>query len=532
MKDHISSASLDAVKGSPIARNQQLTARILLRPTIGLTYWAILVLCIVLFGSSTNALQVPQWPLKSPVQETTATARCEQARRLFPSQSSAKLDIMDKILSSSAFEKGSIKRLSNAVRIPTQSYDDLGPIGEDKRWDVMYDFEAYLKKTYPLTFTKLEVENVNVHGLFLTWAGSDESLKPTLLMAHQDVVPVANDTIKSWKFPPWSGHYDGEYIWGRGSSDCKNQLTAILDAVEMLIKADFTPKRTIVLSFGFDEEVSGPQGAGHLAPAILKRFGKDSLAVIVDEGAGFDTKWGAKMAMPGVGEKGHIDVDITIRMPGGHSSIPSDHTSIGVMSELIELIEANPYTARLHDENPYLGTLHCGAEHGADFPDKLRKILEDSTRSTDELAHEAAKESLGIRYLMQTSQAVDIINGGVKVNALPDRVTMTINQRVNVGEACQSVEDKLAGFAGQIAKKHNLTLHAFDGVEEASSIMVNSRFDKLEPAPITPTEVGETTAYSVLSGTVRALYGEEVIVSPGLMTGNTDTRVSGVLARP
>lgn len=34
---------------------------------------------------------------------------------------------------------------------------------------------------------KLHLELVNEHGLLYTWQGSDEQLKPILLMAHQDV---------------------------------------------------------------------------------------------------------------------------------------------------------------------------------------------------------------------------------------------------------------------------------------------------------------------------------------------------------
>lgn len=52
----------------------------------------------------------------------------------------------------------------------------------------------------------------------------------------------------------------------------------------------------------------------------------------------------------------------------------------------------------------------------------------------------------------------------------------------------------------------------------------------LEPAPITPTALHHSgnhtrrTPFAVLAGTTRALYGKDLIVSPGLMTGNTDTR--------
>ena len=251
---------------------------------------------------------------------------------------------------------------------------------------------------------------------------------------------------------------------------------------------------------------------------------------MVDEGASFSNAWGASVPLPGVGEKGYTDVHITIRMPGGHSSIPPDHTSIGVMSELISLVEAHPYEPHLDDQNPYLGLLTCGAEHAPDFPSKIRNLLR--RRSTfgksykkDLLALEAAKAGLSTRYLMQTSVAADIINGGVKVNALPERTSAVINHRINVGETPSNVFNKITHLAKPIAEKYNLTLHAFDGAKESpSSITLYSGPNLLQPAPVTPTDASTLSPWTVLSGTTRALYGTDVIVAPGLMTGNTDTR--------
>ena len=170
------------------------------------------------------------------------------------------------------------------------------------------------------------------------------------------------------------------------------------------------------------------------------------------------------------------------------------------MSELIVAIEDNPYEPHLVDGNPYLSELYCGADYAPDFPDKLRKIL-DKTRdqklckaakAKDELAQEAAKISPFVRY---------------------------------IGSSSKVVKAKLTKLAKQVAEKHNLTVHAFDGAEEEpSSITLTAGYNVLEPAPLTPTDVDELTAYKVLSGTVRALYGKDIIMSPGLMTGNTDTR--------
>lgn len=438
---------------------------------------------------------------------------------------------MDAYIGSADFRNASIARLSGAVQVPTESFDDLGPIGEDKRWEVLYDFADYLKKTFPAVHSTLALEKVNTHGLLYTWRGTDKNLKPTLLMAHQDVVPVPASTVDAWTHPPFSGYYDGERIWGRGASDCKNQLIGILEAVEELIKAGFTPTRTVVLPFGFDEEVSGPQGAGHLAPFLLARYGPDGIAVVVDEGSGFSNAWGMRTALPGVGEKGYTDVDIIVRMPGGHSSIPPDHTGIGVMSELITLIEADQYPTHLDSENPYLGLLTCGAEHAPEFPSKLKKLLHRHKQATtckakkDRLAVEAAKQGQDIRYLMQTSIAADVISGGVKNNALPERTVATINHRINIGEHPEDVHRKITHIAQGVAKKYNLTLHAFDDTKESpSSITLYNGLASLEPAPVTPTDPTVLSPWTILSGTTKALYGEDLIVAPGIMTGNTDTK--------
>ena len=357
-------------------------------------------------------------------------ASCNQPDPMFPSHTTHELDYAYDYISSDEFREGSIGRLSGAVQIPSESFDDLGLIGEDSRWEIMYKFADYLKKVFPRVHEHMSPEKVNTHGLVYTWEGSDSSLKPLLLMAHQDVVPVPNATVDAWTHPPFSGYYDGHYVWGRGSSDCKNQLIAVMETMELLLDAGYKPKRSIVLSFGFDEECSGRQGAGHLAPFLLDRYGKDGIAALVDEGAGFMEAWGSVFAAPGTGEKGYTDVHIVIRMPGGHSSIPVDHTSIGVLSELITKIEAEQYPTYLNNDNPYFGQLQCGAAHSPDFPKKIKKLLGKHSShkcksQPDYLAIEAAKESRAVKYLMQTSQAVDKIEGGIKVNALPERVQAT-----------------------------------------------------------------------------------------------------------
>ncbi|KAF2224628.1 carboxypeptidase [Elsinoe ampelina] len=478
------------------------------------------------------------------------SSQCPQVDALKPAIQSELFSDLDEKLASADFRDASVKRLSDLVKIPSISYDDMGTVEKDERFKIFYDVEKYLKETYPLVHSKLQKENVNTHALLYTWKGSDETLKPTVLMAHQDVVPVEKSTIDTWTHPPFSGHYDGKYIWGRGASDCKNQLTAVYEAIESLLEVNYQPKRTVILSFGFDEEISGTRGAGSLAAHILDRYGKDSVAAIIDEGAGRELKWGAGYAAPAVGEKGYTDVHITIRMPGGHSSVPSPHTSIGVLSELVTLIEKDTYRPYLASNNPILGQLQCGARYSPSFPKKLRHLLSHRARhpltvspnslpscakhsvAHDPLAEAAAQESPAVRYLMQTSQAVDLISGGAKVNALPELTSAVVNHRVNVGEHPSVPQKRIAHLAAKVAHAHNLTLFAFPEDESkigGRSILLSASQTTLEPAPSTPIDnyvpgTEKLSPWGVLSGTTRDLYGEEIKMAPGMTTGNTDTR--------
>lgn len=58
-------------------------------------------------------------------------------------------EVKDAIDSKEFFDK-SLKRMQGAVQIPTESFDDMGLVGEDERWDIFKDFHAFLEESFPL----------------------------------------------------------------------------------------------------------------------------------------------------------------------------------------------------------------------------------------------------------------------------------------------------------------------------------------------------------------------------------------------
>lgn len=93
-------------------------------------------------------------------------------------------------------------------------------------------------------------------------------------------------TLDEWWHAPFDGVIDvaNETVWGRGATDDKSSLISIMSSLEALVEADFKPKRTVLASFGFDEESGGREGAPYLAKRVEEIYGKDSIAMIVDEG--------------------------------------------------------------------------------------------------------------------------------------------------------------------------------------------------------------------------------------------------------
>lgn len=425
------------------------------------------------------------------------------------------------------YVKQSVDFLAGAIKIPTQSFDEMAsdPLKDD-RFNIFADLHQYLFDTFPLTAEN--VEKVNTYGLLYTVKGSSSSLKPLILMAHQDVVPVNPETVDQWEHPPFSGFYDGEWMYGRGTIDTKNTLIGILEATESLLGQGWQPERTILISFGFDEEVEGKRGAGKLSSHIEQRYGKNSIEAIVDEGSGVTESYGALFPLVSTAEKGLIDIKYSVEVQGGHSSMPPDHTGIGILADLILKLEADPFKPYLDSESVTAQTYSCFAT-APEADDEIREIvahLGDSKylqKLIDILSADRAT-----RFFIQTSQAVDVISGGVKINALPEHAFVKVDHRVSVDETVQSVWDRGLRHAKGIAQKYDLGLVesgkvVFDGMMGNLTIDVS---DWTETAPKSPTS---GKFWDILSGVNKHVFNSvlkydlPVITAPLVMFGNTDT---------
>ncbi|MDK2868097.1 MAG: succinyl-diaminopimelate desuccinylase [Clostridiales bacterium] len=72
------------------------------------------------------------------------------------------------------------------------------------------------------------------------------------ILGHVDVVPEGDETL--WTFPPYSGTYLDEKIYGRGAQDDKGPIIAVLYAMKWLLDEGLTLRKRYRFIFGTDEE--------------------------------------------------------------------------------------------------------------------------------------------------------------------------------------------------------------------------------------------------------------------------------------
>lgn len=212
-------------------------------------------------------------------------------------------------------------------------------------------------------------------------------------------------------------------------------------------------------------------------------------------------------------------------------------------------------------------TLQCVAEHGKSVPSKLRNIIKKSARSDNALRAltSVIRQDKVLKSLVGTTQAIDLIQGGVKSNALPEQAWAIVNHRIAVvrcvilriysdlrlikhlaNSSLDEVKEHDTNLLKSLGGKFNLTYSAFgsliseEGAPASGSLTLSDAFHGgLEPAPITPTGK-DASPYQLLSGTIKATYNvhrslsgldDSIIVAPSMMSGNTGTYLSSSISR-
>ena len=457
-----------------------------------------------------------------------------------------------KILNDKEYQLELVEKLQNVIRIPTEVYDFYGqpdlsvPLEDEPIYAKFAPLHAYLEKAFPLVHATLKKEIINGVGLVYTWAPKNtKGKKPLLLMAHQDVVPVNVDTIDRWTYPPFDGVYEPETgkIYGRGSGDTKPLIIAQLAATELLIADGFELERPLILAYGFDEEKGGSFGAKFIAEHLKEKYGKNGIEVVLDEGNGVvDLGNGTYFAQPAVAEKGYVDVEITLNTLGGHSSAPNhwpskEMTGISIMSEVNYFISEHQFPVDIDLNNPAVDTLQCFSKYNLEHESVEPQLVEAISKGSISTLREALEGS-SMKYIFKTTEAMDIFNGGVKANAMPEQVTNLINHRINTKSSVGETLDHDLSVVLATAEKYDLgvTLEWTNGTaptvyreDTANGGFIVKAVNPLEPVTSSPADgvwdlIANTTSFVYSGDYFTEGKDGEVYFEGSISPGNTDTK--------
>lgn len=383
------------------------------------------------------------------------------------------------------------RRLAQTLRIRTISADE-GPADTALFAELRASFEAW----FPRVHTSLRREIIGGSSLLYTWTGTDPAQAPILLAAHLDVVPVPADTVSQWTHPPFDGVIADGFVWGRGALDNKSSAMAMLEAAELLIGEGFTPKRTIYLAFGHDEEIGGPRGAQAMAAALRERgvrlaFALDEGMVIVD---GVIPGLKAPAALIGIAEKGSVSIELGVKDEAGHSSMPPATSAIGTMSAAVHALENTPMPAAV------AGPIRHMFEYLAPEMPWLERAVFANLWLLESAVISQLEGAPSTNAAIRTTTALTMFHAGVKSNVLPKQATAVVNFRIQPGDTITSVLD-----------------HARAAIDN-ERVTIRQLPDAREPSSVSPHNSPE---FTYLHRTVKQVF-PQVVVAPALCIGGTD----------
>jgi succinyl-diaminopimelate desuccinylase len=209
---------------------------------------------------------------------------------------------------------------------------------------------------------------------------------------HLDVVPAGN--ASQWKYPPFQGKLYKGKIYGRGSSDMKSGIASFVHALSTIERSKISLHQgAVILHLVSDEESHGHQGMGFLT----QREGVQGDAALVGEPTDLQ---------PVIAQKGALWLRIFTIGKSAHGSKP--HLGVNAVEKMMKLIERIHFSP-LEKEHPLLGkpTLSIGTIQGGT---KVNVVPEGCNIEVDRrmLPGEKKEEVLGeIKEILDSLQSQD-----------------------------------------------------------------------------------------------------------------------------
>jgi acetylornithine deacetylase/succinyl-diaminopimelate desuccinylase-like protein len=254
------------------------------------------------------------------------------------------------------------------------------------------------------------------------------SKRPLLILGHTDVVNV---DPKKWTHPAFGADRDGGYIYGRGTVDDKDNLTAALMVMLLLKRGNVPLDRDVIFLAEAGEEGATRIGIEYV---VSKHFGAIDAEYCIAEGGSVTREKGAvRFASVQTVEKIPNGIDLIARGPAGHGSVPLQTNAIAHLSKAVAAVADWQPPIDLNDTTgAYFKRLAAisppeQAQHYRDVisGDPKRMAAADAWMRANEPRHAS---------MLRTSVSPNIIQAGYRNNVIPSEAKATLDVRMTPDE--------------------------------------------------------------------------------------------------
>ncbi|MBM4183912.1 MAG: M20/M25/M40 family metallo-hydrolase [Gemmatimonadetes bacterium] len=248
--------------------------------------------------------------------------------------------------------------------------------------------------------------------------------RPLLLMGHTDVVTV--DPTR-WTHPPFGAVREGGYVYGRGTLDDKDNLTASLMMMLTLKRLGVPLDREVIFLAEAGEEGTTRWGIDFM---VAEHFDRIDAEFCLAEGGSVTRESSAvRYASIGTLEKIPRAVELIARGPAGHASVPLLTNPVARLSIAVGAVAQWQPPIRLNET-----TTEFFRRVGPISPPN------DARSVADLLSGQPARVDAAIRYfqenvpgwaaILRTSASPTILQAGTRTNVIPSEARATIDVRL------------------------------------------------------------------------------------------------------
>ncbi|GAB6878372.1 ArgE/DapE family deacylase [Halorubrum gandharaense] len=229
-----------------------------------------------------------------------------------------------------------------------------------------------------------------------------EADKTLLYNGHLDTVPFG---ASAWSYDPL-GERDGDRLYGRGATDMKGPLAAMLHVAETYVETGVNPPVNLLFAVVSDEETGGAAGVSALVEqGVFEETTPD--ACVIGE-----TTCSAGRHSVTVADRGSIWLTLRAEGTAAHGSRPV--LGVNAVDALWEAVST--IRRRLTQRDLSLGT-------------DVRRIVDESVSYYEPSMGREAAEKL----FVHPSVNVGTFEGGDAVNTVPDTARAQLDVRISAG---------------------------------------------------------------------------------------------------